>query len=122
MITMITLKVGRIESLANGVRQDGTRDVEFEGEEVGRRTIYGYSDRTGKPTDTRGITETLYRAADGRLLVYTEDWSCWAGEGNDYALVVATPEDLGPTGPFAGLGHEAGFGRPLTLDEVLEEG
>ena len=114
----ITLKIG-IVTATGSVQQDLTRDVEFEGEELARRKVYGYSDRTGEVTDTRGITETLYRADDGRLVVYVEEWSHWQGEPNRYHLVEVTEADLGVNGRFEALGREAGFGRSLTLDEAL---
>jgi hypothetical protein len=48
-----------------------------------------------------------------------EDWSRWQGEPNTYDLLEVTEADLGPNGRFEALGREAGFGRPLTLDEAL---
>ena len=114
----ITLRIG-IVTATGSVQQDLTREVEFVGEELARRKIYGYSDRTGEVTDTRGITETLYRAEDGRLVVYVEEWSHWQGEPNRYHLFEVTEDDLGVNGRFEALGREAGFGRPLTLDEAL---
>jgi len=114
----ITLRIGT-RTATGSVTQDLTRDVEFEGEELARRKEYGYSDRTGGVTDTRGTTETLYRAADGRLVVYVEEWSHWQGEPNRYHLLEVTEDDLGVNGRFEALGREAGFGRPLTLDEAL---
>ena len=114
----ITLRIGT-RTATGSVTQDLTRDVEFVGEELARRKVYGYSDRTGEVTDTRGITETLYRADDGRLVVYVEEWSRWQGEPNRYHLVEVTEADLGVNGRFEALGREAGFGRPLTLDEAL---
>ena len=115
----ITVRIGTIQSGGSGIVQNTTRDVEFEGEELARRKVYGYSDRTGEVTDTRGITETLYRADDGRLVVYVEEWSHWQGEPNRYHLVEVTEADLGVNGRFEALGREAGFGRSLTLDEAL---
>ena len=114
----ITLKIG-IVTATGSVQQDLTRDVEFVGEELARRKVYGYSDRTGEVTDTRGITETLYRVEDGRLVVYVEEWSHWQGEPNRYHLLEVTEDDLGVNGRFEALGREAGFGRSLTLDEAL---
>ena len=76
----ISLKVGTYSVGNGGIVQDATRPVEFEGEQVAQTHVYG-TDRVGSPSDTRGTTETLYRAADGRLVVYVEDWSKWQGEG-----------------------------------------
>ena len=115
----ITVRIGTIQSGGSGIVQNTTREVEFVGEELARRKEYGYSDRTGGVTDTRGTTETLYKTEDGRLVVYVENWSHWQGEPNSYHLVEVTEDDLGVNGRFEALGREAGFGRPLTLDEAL---
>lgn len=119
---METIKVliGTVESLRSGESQDLTREVEFEGEELAKYRKYG-DDRNGKPTDTRGVKETLYKAEDGRLIVHIKDWSKWQGEPNTYSFQEVTEADLGPDGQFWQLGAEAGFGRPLTLDEALGE-
>jgi hypothetical protein len=105
----------------NGIVQDNTRPVEFEGEKLAKVNDYGTKDG-GAPDDTRGITETLYKTANGRLVVHVVDWSRWQGEPNTYDLQEVTEADLGPDGRFEALGREAGFGRPLTLDEALTPG
>ncbi|MCI0398824.1 MAG: hypothetical protein L0332_24265, partial [Chloroflexi bacterium] len=69
--------------------------------------------------DTRGVDQTLYRTEDGRLIVYTEEWTRWQGETSTYTLHEATEADLRPGGDLEMLGYECGFGRPLTLDEAL---
>lgn len=114
----ITLQVGLSESLRNGMTQDGRREVQFTGERLAHRTEYGEG-RDGRLTDTRGVTQTLYRAEDGRLLVHTKAWSQWAGEPTDETLQTVEEEDLQTGGFFELLGLEAGYGRPLTLDEAL---
>ena len=116
----ITLHIGTVVSGSSGQTNDNRREVQFIGEEVASRTEYGLG-RNGGITDTRGVTETLYRAEDGRLLVHVKDWSRWQGEPNTYSLHPVTEADLGPNGRFAALGAEAGYGRPLTLDEALKE-
>lgn len=98
---------------------DRTRPVEFEGEELAEHAEFG--DHKGRPSDTRGVIETLYRAVDGRLVVHVKDWSNWVGEANVYTLQEVTEDDLGPNGRFWAVGSEAGFGRPLNLDEVLAQ-
>ncbi|MFA5266041.1 MAG: hypothetical protein WC378_19640 [Opitutaceae bacterium] len=65
------------------------------------------------------MTETLYRTADDRLVVYVDDWSRWQGEPDTYSLHEVAQTDLQPGGLFESLGRECGFGRPLTLDEAL---
>ena len=115
----VKLNIGTIQSLSSGGVQDLTRVVEFEAEKLAKYSEFG--DQDGRPTDTRGTRETLYRTADGRLIVHVEDWSHWAGEPTTYSLHEATEADLGPNGKFESLGLEAGMGRPLTLEEALEK-
>ncbi len=69
----ITVLVGTVEALNGGQTQDGRREVTFDGEKLGSQTEYGYDSRRGNLMDTRGTTETLYRAADGRLVVHVKD-------------------------------------------------
>jgi hypothetical protein len=114
----ITVKVGSITGFSS-FTQELTREVEFVSEELASRTVYGLSDK-GYLTDTRGVTETLYKTEDGRLVVHVKDWSNWQGEPNVYSLVEVTEADLNVNGRFEDLGREAGYGRPLTLDEALE--
>jgi len=116
----IRVRVGSIVTGDSGQTNDTRRAVEFEGDELGKLTTYG-AGRDGGITDTRGTTETLYRAADGRLIVHVDDWSRWIGEPNTETLQEVTERDLQPGGQFEQLGHEAGFGRALTLDEALED-
>ena len=113
----VKLWIGTEQHMRDGRVQDQTRPVEFVGEELAERTEFGQ--HKGSPTDTRGITETLYQIEGGRLVVYVKEWSRWQGEANHYALQEVTEEDLGANGHFEALGREAGFGRSLTLDEAL---
>ena len=115
----ITVRIGSVVGMSSGT-QDTTREVQFEGEKLATYREFGFSNK-GHPTDTRGITQTLYRTGDGRLIVYVEDWSRWQGEPNVYNLVAVTEEDLGINGRFEALGRAAGFGRPLTLAEALTD-
>jgi len=92
--------------------------VEFVGEKLAERTEYGEGRNDGI-TDTRGVTETLYRTEDDRLVVHVEDWSNWQGEPTITTLEEVTEADLQVNGRFEALGAEASFGRPLTLDEAL---
>ena len=110
--------VGSVVALSNGIVQDNRRPVEFEAEMLAERTEYGIG-RNGYPTDTRGVTETLYKTADGRFVVHIEDWSRWQGEPSTYRLLEVSEADLGVGGNFEALGREAGLGRPLSLDEAL---
>ena len=73
----VKLYIGTEQHMRDGRSQDLTRPVEFTAEELAKLTTFG--EHRGSPSDTRGVTETLYRADDGRLLVYVEDWSRWQG-------------------------------------------
>lgn len=121
MTDKITVLVGSVVAGSSGQTNDNTRGVEFEAEELASRTEYGLGRDGVGITDTRGVTETLYKAADGRLVVHVKDWSHWQSEPNTYTLHEATEADLSATGRWAALGAEAGMGRPLTLDEAIEE-
>jgi hypothetical protein len=99
----------------DGRQQDNLRPVEFEGELVGSRREH--TDERG----TRGVDQSLYRCADGRLVVYIEDWSRWQGEPTIRKLVRVRPEDLNVGGTYELLGRTCGMARPLCLDEALEE-
>ena len=117
----VTVYVGTVVSGSSGQTNDNRRPVEFEAEELATRTEYG-TGRGGGITDTRGVTETLYRAADGRLIVHVDDWSRWQGEPNTKSLHQITEADLLPGGQFEDLGQETDeYTRPLTLDEALQE-
>jgi hypothetical protein len=109
----IKVSVGTVRSVSART-VDERRPVEFDAELLG-----DYSTLTGD-NDTRGVSQTLYQTADGRLIVYVEEWSRWQGEGSHYWLREVTEEDLRPGGEFEALGYESGYGRPLTLDEALE--
>ncbi len=102
----------------NGISQDSRREVCFEAEELGSRTEYG-QDRDGQLTDTRGVTETLYKTPDGRFVVHVKRWSHGQGEPTVEELLEIKEADLEPLGDFGEVGAAAGFGRPLTLDEGL---
>ena len=117
----ITVQVGSVVTASGGATQDNRREVKFEGVEVASRTEYGYDDKRGGITDTRGVNETLYRTEAGRLIVHVEDWSRWQSEPNIYSLHEVTEADLQVGGRFEALGHEAGYGRPLTLDEAIHK-
>ena len=114
----ITVFVGSVTAGSGNLVQDNRREVEFEGEKLAKLTDYG-TGRDGAPTDTRGVTETLYKTGDGRLVTHVEDWSRWQGEPDVCSLHEVTAADLSGSGRFARLGIEAGYGHPLTLDEAL---
>jgi len=109
----IKLYIGSSRIMQNGQQDDDTRPVMFTGELVYARTAY-------IGTDTRSVTESLYRTDDGRQIVYVEDRSRWQGETTTRSLHEIDDDDLQPGGQFEALGLAAGIGRPLTLDEALE--
>ncbi|MFZ5915530.1 MAG: hypothetical protein ACOYZ7_01175 [Chloroflexota bacterium] len=115
----ITVYVGNVITGNGGQCNDTRLPVEFEGELLAKRTEYGKGRDGVGITDTRGVTETLYKTADGRLVVHVDDWSRWQGEPTTESLHQVTEADLSIDGRFELLGKEDGLGRPLTLDEAL---
>jgi uncharacterized protein YndB with AHSA1/START domain len=99
-MAMQKLLVGSVRLVA-GRRRDLTRVVEFEAEEVATHTIYRGAD------GARGVTETLYRTVDGRLIVYIENWSKREEEGTIYSMLEVTGEALRRGGRFERLGEGA---------------
>ena len=101
----IRLWVGTEVSFPDGRRREDLRPVTFTGQRLAEVQ--------------RGSTETLYRTADGRLVVYIHQWSPWGGEPDIRRLVAVTEEDLGPTGRYRFLGREARLHPDLTVDEAI---
>ena len=99
-MAMQKLLVGSVRVVAER-RRDLTRSVEFDGEEVATHTKHRGAD------GMRGVTETLYRKVDGRLIVYVENWSKREEEGTIYSLLEVTGEDLRKGGRFETLGEGA---------------
>ena len=114
----VKLWIGSVTTGSGGLVEDGRRPVEFEAEMLGELTTHHYDDRGGL-SDTRGATETLYRTADGDLLVHVKDWSRWQGEPTVEHLHGVTEADLSVGGRFEDLGRQCGFGRPLTWREAV---
>lgn len=106
----ITLIIGSIGG--ERVRHE-QREVQFVGEALWRIEK--------RRDENKGVNQTLYRVEDGRLIIYVEKWSKDHGESNINSVVSVTESDLGPNGEYWELGREAGFDRPLTLDEALGE-
>ena len=113
----IEIEIGRTQRASDGSESCTMRTVEFRGEELAKRSVAGQ--HKGRPTDTRGTRETLFRTEDGRMLVHVLQWSHWQGEPDIATLQEVSEADLGVNGQFEFLGQQAGFGRPLTLDEAL---
>ena len=114
----IKVLVGSVTVGNAGLTQDTTREVEFVGELLAENHQAG--EHKGSITDTRGTRERLYRTDDGVLVVAVKVWSRWQGEPTEYELHQVTEADLGPSGGYWQLGAEAGYGRPLTLEEALD--
>lgn len=117
---METIKVfvGSVVTGNSGQTNDTRIPVQFEGEKLGELTWYD-THSGGGITDTRGTTDTLYRTADGRLVVHTYEWSHWQGEPDVETLHEVTEADLQPGGDWELLGAECGFEGSLTIDEAL---
>ena len=115
----IRIYIGTVQSTNGGRVQDTRRAVEFVGEELASYRELGYG-RDGQLTDTRGVTETLYKTDDGRLIVHIEDWSRWQGEPTTESLHEVEESDLQAGGRFEQLGFEAGYQDALTLDQALD--
>ena len=109
------VQVGSVGTDRSGRSHGEYQDVEFKAEKLGETSYLTGSD------DTRGVEETLYRTEDGRLILYEYYWSRWQGESSTRRLFEVSEDELAPNGQYWRLGKEAGFGRPLTLDEALEE-
>jgi len=73
--------------------------IQVKGEQVATRTEYT------DPRGARGITETLYRTPDGRLLAYSHYWTATQGEPVTYRVEEVTPDDLAAGGRFEALGR-----------------
>ena len=113
--------VGSVQAGNSGQVLDTRKLVKFEGEQLA--SYFEPGTHKGNVTDTRGVNQLLFRAADGRLVIFEENWSNWQGEPSSSTLLVVGLDDLGPMGRFAGLGAAAGdeFTRALTLDEGLTQ-
>lgn len=127
----ITVIVGSLNAGGEGTVLDGTRQVQFEGQRLAtvHQTGTGDGQEADKPSSLAAWaiakksrpaaeqewgtdkTETLYRASDGRLLVYVQDWTHFQEGPAVYTLDQVTEQDLSCTGRFAQLGQEAGLWR-----------
>jgi len=96
----------------------GTRQVSFEGEKLGEVVTYTYGEnQRGELTGTRGVTQTLYRKSDGRLVVHVSRWVRWRGEPYAATSREVTLRDLMPGGRFARLGGICGFAPMAEMAE-----
>jgi len=109
----ITVRIGRFM----GATGNTWRQVSFEGEKLGEVITYTYGeDRQGELVGTRGVTQTLYRKSDGRLVVHVSRWVRWRGEPHTETLLEVTLPDLQPGGKFAKLGGICGFASVALCD------
>ena len=105
---IIRVRIGQNYKVA-GIEIDKTRPVEFVAERIGE-----WKELTALGS---GRSATLYRASDGRLVVYVEDWS---SDGTWFSLEPVEPGDLDVNGRHELLARACGLlTRPLTLDEAL---
>jgi hypothetical protein len=108
----VKLLVGSEGSTSWGKFVENTREVEFKADLLGEVELPVY-DRD------RGIKQELYRTSGKQLIVYTYEWTNWQGETSWRSIAEVSNEHLGPNGRYEALGLACGFGRPLTLDEAL---
>ena len=87
--------------VAEGVRIERTRPVEFEGEELAVRQMHINAE------GTLGYEETLYYTTDERLIVHIANWSTQHGEMTIYSMLEVTRRDLQAGGRFEALGQRA---------------
>ena len=114
----VTVLIGDVTVGGGGVTLDDTRFVRFEARREAQLKIPGLG-RDFKPTNSRGVIESLFVTASEGYIVHTEDFSHWQGEPTVYKLQSVELADLQPGGRFERLGAAAGLGRPLTLAEAL---
>lgn len=101
-------------------RRGTRRAVDFIGEQVGKPHCEVGRDPQDimRLTGTRGELQTLYRTAEGVLLVHVLKWSQWTGDALTATLYRLTDDaHLQPGGRFEGLGRAVGLGRALTLNQ-----
>lgn len=110
----LTVYVGRVVAGPTGELHDTRQQVEFEGELLGERIEHGMKRNVCGHAGSEGRTETLYKSADGRLLVHVHQWSEHPGKLSIEELHEISETDLLPGGSFALLGAECGFGSSPT--------
>ena len=116
----IRVYIGSLERGSGREWIDYRELVEFEGERLaGNADIHGDYDDGSYDGGIIGVIETLYRVADGRLIVHVEDAR---HELRRESLHHITEGDLMPGGRLEKLGREVFYVRPLTLDEALQGG
>lgn len=118
-VSGIQVLVGTCVTGTSGQKQDNTRSVLFRATQLAQVIEHDYDTEKDALSDTRGITSTLYRTDDDRLVVHVKDWSNWVNEHTTHTIAEITLADLALGGPYERLGQEGGFGRPLTLEEAL---
>ncbi len=101
--------VGHYEHRDGHREEDGLLPVEFDGSRLGTHTDYVW-DRA------HGVTETLYRTSDGRLVVHLESWT---PDTDDHELILIGEADLQIGEQFEHLGRHVGYAPALTVDEAL---
>jgi len=110
---LIRLNIGWDRLRSSGEMEKYLKPVMFRGEELGRITTLE------RDNGSRGYTETLYRAEDGRLIIYSSNWSRWQDEFSYYSIEQVQEDDLRLGGEFEKLGFECGFANFLSLDDAL---
>jgi hypothetical protein len=106
----VTIYVGSVLVGSAGGVNDTRQKVQFEGEQLGERLASSIGRSVCGKSDTRGTSETLYRTADGRLLVHIYEWSQHPGDLSVESLHEVSAADLQPGGQYELLGADCGLG------------
>lgn len=106
----ITAREGTVMSGGAGQLTDTRKEVQFEGELLGERIESSTTHSLCGDASARGVTETLYKASDGRLLVDVFEWSQRPGDPIRESLREISEADLRAGGSYALLGAECGYG------------
>ena len=107
----ITVYIGSVLTGVVGGGTDTRQKVQFEGEQLGECLSSGINRTVCGKSETRGTSQTLYRTADGRLLVHVYEWSQQPGDPSVETLHEVSAADLQPSGRYALLGADCGFAR-----------
>ena len=118
-MSILRIYVGEFESSESGTRDE--RDiVSFEGDELADLRHEDPSKFYNPGGSYMDMTKTLYKAADGRLVVHSEIAGEIGGTVRSSSWIEqVTVEDLRPGGRLEDLGQQLRPKRTLTLDQAL---
>lgn len=101
--------VGRLVPMPDRTVQDWREEVIFEGEKLASRVKHAADWKSNAGFDPYETVETIYRTADGQLLVYVTSWSGWPANPTIESLRELSEVDIQPGGRFHALGALAGL-------------